>query len=338
MKNGNIERNAQINSAAGMRRKRQAAKRKRRKKVMRLIRNWCILGLIICAAVIFMKSIKKPQENKTPNSNGIGSFLPVVNTGETKAADEETTTEAEPEPIKYAYEKPKVREGEEIRERLLELSGKYPEIQEIYDNMDAYPETLLAALCNNPDMNDFVKGYLTEEPAVKGGLTEEDMQRTFPLFLQWDRRWGYVHYGDDDIARSGCGPTCLSMVAAALTRDAAATPDKVAAYAEQNGYYQPNVGTAWSLMTEGAAEFGVRGEELILNKNTIFHALENGNPVICSVRQGNFTAAGHFIVLVGVKDGRLVVNDPNSTIRSSMLWDYEEIEKQISNLWVFYKR
>lgn len=338
MENEFRERNMQMSSAARMRRKKQDAKRKRRKRMMRAIRNWCILVLLIAVSVIFfLKSVKKPEkdrDNTTPN-NGTGSFIP-VNMGESKT-EEEPTTEPEPETTKYAYEKPKVREADELREKLSELSGKYPEFQEVYDNMDQYPQMLLVALANNPDMIDFVKGYLTEEPTVKGGITDEEMQKQFPLFLQWDRRWGYVPYGDDDIAQSGCGPTCLSMVVVALTRDILATPDKVAAYAAENGYYQPNVGTAWSLMTEGAGQFGVRGEELILNKGKVFDVLENGNPVICSVRSGNFTAAGHFIVLVGVRNGKLIVNDPNSTIRSSMLWDYEEIERQISNLWVFYK-
>lgn len=327
------------------RRKKQAAKRRRRKQIFRLIRNWCILILVAGIIIFCLKSIKKPQEQKKPGSTGSSGSVSATDAKQTQGnretepvtIPEPTTAEPETEPpIKYSFEKPKVRQGEELKEYLLELSGKYPEFQEIYDNMDLYPELLLAALANNPDMIDFVKGYLTEEATVKGGISDEEMQKTFPLFLQWDRRWGYVHYGDDNIAQSGCGPTCLSMVAVALTRNVLATPDAVAAYAQQNGYYYPNQGTAWSLMTEGSAEFGVKGEELPLDKNIIFNKLQNGNPVICSVRPGDFTAVGHFIVLVGVKDDKLVVNDPNSTIRSSMLWDYEQVKGQISNLWVFY--
>ena len=39
-------------------------------------------------------------------------------------------------------------------------------------------------------------------------------------------------------------------------------------------------------------------------------ALENGEPVICSMRPGDFTTKGHFIVLVGMEDGKIRVQCP----------------------------
>ena len=38
------------------------------------------------------------------------------------------------------------------------------------------------------------------------------------------------------MALAACGPTCLAMVAAGLTENAAVTPCEVARYAEQNGF------------------------------------------------------------------------------------------------------
>lgn len=317
-----------------MRRRRRAAQRRRKKRIAAFVRNICILALVIAAVVIGMKFIIKPNEDKQGEINPGSSTAPLA-AAESKTANDQSA--ASQKIVKYTFERPQMREGIELQNRLLELNKKYPGFQDICDNMDKYPNDLLVALGNNPDMLEFVKGYLTEPHTVNGKITKEELQKKFPLFIQWDKRWGYVAYGDDIIALSGCAPTCISMVAVALTQNADATPDKVAAYAQKNGYYQPNVGTAWSIMTEGAKAFGIRGEELNLNKNKIFNALENGNPVICSMRQGDFTAAGHFIVLVGVKNGKLVINDPNSTIRSDMLWNYEDLERQIKNLWVFYK-
>lgn len=43
------------------------------------------------------------------------------------------------------------------------------------------------------------------------------------------------------------------------------------------------------------------------------------------MRPGDFTTIGHFILLTGVEDGKIKVNDPNSKIRSSKLWDYDVI-------------
>ena len=81
-------------------------------------------------------------------------------------------------------------------------------------------------------MLDFVKGYLTAEPVANGGLTHAEKKEDIPLLLQWDKRWGYAPYGNNNIAISGCAPTCLSMVIVGLTKDTAATPDVVASYAE----------------------------------------------------------------------------------------------------------
>lgn len=51
--------------------------------------------------------------------------------------------------------------------------------------------------------------------------------------------------------------------------------------------------------------------------------------------KGDFTTIGHFILLTGVRDGKIMLNDSNSKERSEKLWDYSVLEKQIKNLWVF---
>ncbi len=96
--------------------------------------------------------------------------------------------------------------------RLKEL-GENEMIADIYDNHRFYPDNLLGALANNPEMTDFVAGYLNSEVKAKGGgLTEAEKEQDYPLFLQWDPRWGYEEYGDSSIVGlAGCGPVCLSM-------------------------------------------------------------------------------------------------------------------------------
>ena len=196
-------------------------------------------------------------------------------------------------------------------------------------------DTLRELLENNPETADFIKNY----PDMKDNPPAEsvgDMTKgVIPHLLQWDERWGYQTYGDNMIAVNGCGPTALSMVAAGLTGDNTITPYKVAGFAAEQGYYAGESGTSWSLMTEGAQQFGIRGEELGLSREEVFSALENGQPIICSMRPGDFTTTGHFIVLVGTEDGKIRVNDPNSVKRSEKLWDYETLYPQINNLWVY---
>lgn len=234
---------------------------------------------------------------------------------------------------------PQKLESSEVHRRLKELAGQSAQYEQIYENADKYPENLLAALCNNPEMLEFVQGYLESDGEVTGGLSRREKNSNgIPLLLQWDQRWGYAPYGDNNIGLSGCAPTCLSMVAVGLTGNEQATPDAIADYAMKEGYYVEGTGTAWRLMTDGCRKFGVVGTELVLDKDTVLSKLKNKKPIICSVRSGDFTTTGHFIVLTGVEDGKIKVNDPNSKKRSTKLWQYEKLEGQIRNLWVFDKK
>lgn len=238
--------------------------------------------------------------------------------------------------VKYKASTPTKLNTHEVKTRLYTLSEKYPEFKDVCENVDEYPETLLLSLCNTPEMIEFVKNYPTAVTKANGNITTDEMSEGIPLLIQWDKRWGYAPYGNSDIGISGCAPTCLSMVISGLTDNQTLTPYRVARFAEKNGYYIEGTGTSWNLMTEGASAFGITGTEIPLSKNAVFSHLENNEPIICSVSPGDFTTAGHFIVLVKTENGQIKVNDPNSRSRSR-LWSYETLEKQIKNLWAFSK-
>lgn len=225
----------------------------------------------------------------------------------------------------------------EVEEKLRELAKEDSGLAEIYAERIFYPEELLAALVNNLELTEFVRGYLTADTSVKGGFSEEEMEEDFPLFMQWDSRWGYVPYGGSNIGISGCGPTCLSMVIFALTRDEKATPDKIAAYSMENGHYVSGTGTSWTLMTDAATQYGVTAFELGLDEEGIKYQVGMGNPVICAMRPGDFTTTGHFIVIYDYDEEGFLVNDPNSRERSEKRWTFEEIWYQIKNLWAYQK-
>ena len=210
-----------------------------------------------------------------------------------------------------------------------------PKVREVVAHKDQYPEELIELLENNAETADFVLGYPEKKDTAPAETIGDVMQGEIPLLLQWDERWGYAYYADDMIAVNGCGPTAIAMVAAGLTGDNTVTPYKVAQFSAGNGYYAGDSGTSWTLMTDGAQQFGIYGEEMGLSEDEVFSALENGHPIICSMRPGDFTTTGHFIVLTGIEDGKIQVNDPNSRVRSGKLWDYSRLEYQINNLWVY---
>ena len=206
---------------------------------------------------------------------------------------------------------------------------------QIVENAEKYPEKLLINLANNPEMIAFVADYKgNTRDYDKAELTEKELQEEYPLFLQWDKRWGALAYGDEsNVAISGCGPTTLAMAVVALTGNTQATPAAVAKFAMQEGYYMSGTGTMWSLMTEGAAAYDVHSEQINISQIEIKQHLDQGDIVICSVRQGDFTTGGHFILLYDYDDEGFSINDPFSLYRSGQKWDYGKIRSQIKAVW-----
>ena len=239
-------------------------------------------------------------------------------------------------------EKPIKRTKREVLERLYELQDSYPKIQDILENKDYYPEEMLAALANNPEMVDFVANYKKKTQSgmagetPQAGLTKEEMNAEHPLFLQWDSRWGYAFYGDDsNIGLAGCGPTCLSMVLYYKTGDASRTPDVLAAYAMRNGYYVSGTGTAWAFMEDAARHYGLYVRTLSKSEESFKIALDRGRYIICAMGPGDFTSGGHFIVIYGYDEDGFLINDPNSRLRSERHWSYDEISGQMKSIWSY---
>ena len=168
-----------------------------------------------------------------------------------------------------------------------------------------------------------------------GLSSKEEKKEDSPLFLQWDERWGYASYGDSCIGISGCAPTCLSMVIFSLTRDETATPDALADYAMRHNYYVQGKGTLWSFLTDAGSKYSVQGTETPLDENTMKAQLDEGHPIIASMRPGDFTTEGHFIVIYGYDEEGFLVHDPNSRLRSEEEWTFQTLYPQIKNLWAY---
>ena len=202
----------------------------------------------------------------------------------------------------------------------------------------AYPQKLIDLLERNPETEEFVLHYPMYKDAAPEKPTEFDRGSGVPLFLQWDVRWGYTHYGSDMLAITGCGPTCLAMAGYYLTGDDAMNPEQVARFAQRNGYYERGFGSSWTLISEGAEKLGLSVQELPLVKGKMVAALEEGKPIILALGPGDFTSKGHYVVLTGMEEGMFRVNDPNSLERSGKLWSYDQLEGQIRNIWAIGKK
>lgn len=222
---------------------------------------------------------------------------------------------------------------------LFPLAGniKQRNVKEAEFTDSGYPESLIELAERNPETKSFVHNYVNHDGTADSIDISEDVEKgTIPLFLQWDERWGYETYGDDFLAITGCGPTCLSMVYCGLTGNADMNPYEMGKKAETEGYYVEGAGSSWSMMEDLAEEIGLEVHNVIFDEEHIRSEITNGRPVICIMGAGDFTKAGHFIVLTGVdEDGQIIVNDPNSKENSSKSWELEKLMRQMKNLWSY---
>lgn len=199
------------------------------------------------------------------------------------------------------------------------------------------PQELLDIAKKNPETEEFVRDYAKEKDKEHViDLSGEVKKGEIPLFMQWDKRWGYEYYGDEMIAINGCGPTCLSMVACGLSGNTKWSPLEVAHMAEKGGYCVSGSGSSWSLMSEGAEMLGLNVHKIRFQEDVIIETLREGMPIICIMGPGDFTTTGHFIVLCGVdKNGKIEVRDPFRRVNSEKKWDIETIMSQTRDLWAY---
>lgn len=324
-------------------RKEELRRRRRRKQRAKELFCLCICVAMLVLIVALVRrgiSSKKQDVSEVVAASESASTEQQADAAEPKVSATGEIAQVQSQALPNYYEKkymvgsPAHYSMEEIQTRLKNLADRYPEFQTIYDHMDQYPEALLNNLCCNPNMLDFALGYPENYDTTSGTLEASELDG-IPLFIQWDKRWGYDAYGNDVIGLSGCGPTCLSMIVIGLTKNQEATPDKLADYATEHGYYEQNSGTKWSFMDEVAAVYGVQGYYIYLSKDNMQEELSQGHPLVCAMRSGDFTSQGHFIVIAGMEGDKFLVHDPNSIERSQQLWDYDTLQYQISAIWAF---
>lgn len=276
--------------------------------------NWLIRVLIIVGIVIMIVSIiiVFGWQKKATSVNNVTS----VNTSDNKTDNENVDNAVvNNSDENLASNNIESQENDGLPPSLIELKNKYPETA---DFVDSYPEYI--GIEYNSDID----------------LSEDVTEGEIPLFIQWDKRWGYYIYGNDFFGVNGCGPTCLAMVICGLTNDTVCNPYEVAQFSMENDYYIMGQGTSWNLMTKGVYAFGLTVEEGEISEQYIRDNVSENSPMICSMYPGDFTYTGHFIVLTGIdEDGKVIVNDPNSYINSEKHWELEKLTPQIKSLWCY---
>lgn len=322
---------------------------------IRLRVSLCILCLLmVCAlliAPVLFQNLQTPYFTAEHPNYLLGSTTHPTDDdlGKTPTEDSEhTSTEDTPlvvapypsylEMCELDYVAPPLkRTRQEALAHIATLAPSYPAMYIVLENQERYPDEMLKSLAGNPEMTDYMYGYLSSDGSVTGGITSEETPDSYPLFLQWDIRWGYYHYGKETLASSGCGPSCLAMAVYYLTGDTSVTPNAVADYSTAHNYYVKDVGTAWALLDTYPTHFGLSVTHPSNNEVSLKTHLDAGNVLICSVRAGDFTAEGHFIVIYGYDENGFKINDPKCVYRSRLSWTYDQIKDDIKRIWSIAK-
>lgn len=147
------------------------------------------------------------------------------------------------------------------------------------------------------------------------------------LYMQTDPKYGKHNYSargeHKTISSSGCGVTCAAMIIQTLRPDKKVTPITTAEWSMKHGYKALNQGTYYTYFEPQFKAYGLRCKQL--NNASVYHKLKasvhdvakkkliSGCMLIACMGVGNWTRAGHFIVVYGYKDGYVYINDPAST-------------------------
>lgn len=170
---------------------------------------------------------------------------------------------------------------------------------------------------------------MTGIPAL-GDVTFSDGAIEVVYFNQLDARYCNKPYGTDHIGGYGCGPTAMSIVVSSLTSDTV-DPVEMSEWAYKNGYWCSKSGSYHSLIPGAAQHWNLPVTGCTASEpQRIIDALAEGKLVVALMAKGHFTSSGHFIVLRGVQDEKILVADPSSYNRSQKLWDLSIIVNEAS--------
>lgn len=151
-----------------------------------------------------------------------------------------------------------------------------------------------------------------------------------PLLFQFDYPETVVTIDGEprSVLTSGCGTTSLAMAIQYYHGEDAsrATPDALFQYAVDEGMYDGD-GLGHTALSNIARIFNLRTEWRSGSESRILRWLREGNLIIAHMNTGMFTEnSGHYILLVGAtEDGKVLVNDPNSALMSTLAFPVETL-------------
>lgn len=160
---------------------------------------------------------------------------------------------------------------------------------------------------------------------------------SIPRYYQNYFFYSYMPYGSGTLGSSGCSITCMAMAATYILDDYTLTPDRLA---EEFGQYK---GTNLDKMEAAAKAYNIPYTKTYKWREVV-SALEEGKFAIVMVNEATeFTDGQHLMLITGIKDDKLFINDPNYRNRETMGSKYEtgfeqwQVIEGFSGAWILEK-
>ena len=164
-------------------------------------------------------------------------------------------------------------------------------------------------------------------------------------FLQKDPRWKDKPYrvpGESStVGSAGCGPSCAAMLIETLTGQTF-TPEDACEWSIRHGYKALKQGTYYNYFQPQFEAFGIAcqmlnwtntyGKPNHPNHQKALELLQEGYYLIALMGKGTWTSSGHFVV-VWWADGKIHINDPNSTRADRVQGDPYDFRSQVKYYW-----
>lgn len=167
----------------------------------------------------------------------------------------------------------------------------------------------------------------TGDSSAEIGTLEGNCGLKVVYYNQGDAAWSGFPYGSSTIGSSGCGPTSMAICISTLTGKKV-TPRMTCDWAGKHGYYVKNVGSDHSVIPGLAKHYKVKCKGVGISKKEVVKALRSKKLVVANMDPGHFTNNGHFIVLTGIKDGKITVADCGSRKRTKQTWSLDLIANE----------
>ena len=166
-------------------------------------------------------------------------------------------------------------------------------------------------------------------------------------YMQTDKKWGSVDYSTSgehtNIAKSGCGPTCMAMVIATW-KDKSVSPYTTAKWSLAHGYKAKNQGTYYTYFKPQGKAYGLNCYQLnpsniYKNSSSKYHNLakeevKKGNFVSACMGKGHWTSSGHFVLWYAMDGNNVLINDPASTKEDRHKASFDLFKSQVKYYFV----